>query len=108
LGDVRAAVESVAARFDVMERRVQRARQGLAANRSSLTEGARSELATFDAVAEDLARDVQTLRLCARESVRSLDKSQDLAQVYDALADGLFEFEIATAFIASLVERLAG
>ncbi len=108
LGDVRASVDAVAARFEAMGRRVQSARQGLASNRSTLTEGARSELATFDAVAEDLARDVQTLRMCARESVRSLDKPENLAQVYDALADALFEFEIATAFIASLVERLAG
>lgn len=107
-GDVCAAVDNMAARFEAMGHRVQRARQRLAASRSTLTEGARLELATFDTVAEDLVRDVQTLRACAQESVRCLDKSENLAQVYDALADALFEFEIATAFIASLVERLAG
>lgn len=111
LGDVRASVDAIIGRFDVMERRIQRARQGLASGTtggSTLMEGVRSELATFDGVAEDLARDVLALRKLARESVRVLDKSENLAQVYDALADALFEFEIATVYIASLVERLAG
>jgi hypothetical protein len=106
LADVRMAVEPVIARLESITHRVQGTRQRLASTVLVLTESARSELATFDNLAEDLVRDSQVLRKLAKESLRGLDNPENLAQVYDALADALFEYEIATAYFGSLVERL--
>lgn len=106
LAEVREALISLDARLESCGRRIQGARQQLEARREAQAADVQTALATFRSVAEDMSRDIRGMRELAKMSARDLDKSEKLAQVYDALADTLFEFEIATVYVASLVERL--
>lgn len=106
LDEVREALTSLDARLESCGVRVQAARRQLSTRDSVQDAAVQTVLATFRSLTEDMSRDIRGLRDVAKMSTRDLDKSEKLAQVYDALADMLFEFELSTVYVASLVERL--
>jgi len=62
-----------------------------------------STLALF---AEDLVSDIRRLNTVINESAKKLTKTDSLGKLYDTIAEGMFEYEIAGRFVATMARRL--
>ena len=68
-----------------------------------LAEAAVSTLALF---AEDLVSDLRRLHTVITESARKLTRTDCLGKLYDVVAEGMYEYEIAGRFVSAMSTRL--